>query len=273
MHGPLTDDELALVFLQQFDEKGNEFGDANEAVVSEIKSKLLLAELVVHSVSGRVKSRDWFERKMRKNLNRPVQDVVGVRIITHYREDVRRVEAILREILIVDDGTYVDKATMLAPGAFGYRSVQFVGQIPNEGFGSDHTSLANRMHGMSWMGESAGTVEVQIRSILEHAWAEVDHELIYKAERPAPFAVQRKFALTAALLESADTHLDSIREELPAHLCGIRARRMRMMGWVAMCSDWSRLISLRLHSMRRSQRRSTSRAVSPRSIRGRWSMP
>lgn len=105
-------------------------------------------------------------------------------------------------------------STLLAPGAFGYRSVQFVARVPPAGLGSDHGEFRNQIADFDWMGASTGTVEIQIRSILEHAWAEIEHDLVYKSMDDVPNNVLRQFALTAALLESADTHLDNIRSEL-----------------------------------------------------------
>ena len=64
------------------------------------------------------------------------------------------------------------------------------------------------------MGIRKGSVEVQIRSILEHAWAEIDHDYVYKTDCAVSEAVHRRFAATAAMLEVADENLVQIRNDV-----------------------------------------------------------
>jgi hypothetical protein len=81
---------------------------------------------------------------------------------------------------------------------------------------------------------AATKVEVQIRTVLEHAWAEVDHDFIYKPRdiEPPP-AVRRRLALTAALLEQADGNLDEVRDqiEMPSERPS-PARGVELTAWV-----------------------------------------
>lgn len=109
---------------------------------------------------------------------------------------------------MLDDASYVDKSELHADDSFGYRSVQFVGRIKQGGWDNEPELLES-------MAVNIGTkVEVQIRTVLEHAWAEVEHDFRYKPATPQSTAADRRFALTAALLEQADTNLDAIRDEL-----------------------------------------------------------
>jgi len=218
---PISDESLILRRLEEFDKYSLDFEESARSVAAELERRLKSAGIRVHSVSSRVKSRKSFESKLRRNPRRTILDVVGVRVITQYRDDVRDVEQLVRNALIVEEGTYVDKAEMLESDAFGYKSVQFVGRVPTLGYDSDHEDLSNRMFNGQWMGASANTVEVQLRSILEHAWASVDHDLVYKSDTPVSVPVQRLFALTAALLESADSHLDTIRTERSRPVLGV----------------------------------------------------
>jgi putative GTP pyrophosphokinase len=57
-------------------------------------------------------------------------------------------------------------------------------------------------------------VEIQVRSILQHAWAEIEHDLGYKSEREIPANVRREFFRVAGLLEVADAEFQRIRDRL-----------------------------------------------------------
>jgi hypothetical protein len=54
--------------------------------------------------------------------------------------------------------------------------------------------------------------EVQVRSILEHAWAEIDHEVRYKSGVDYPEDVRRRFAAIAGALEILDHEFFDLRD-------------------------------------------------------------
>lgn len=56
--------------------------------------------------------------------------------------------------------------------------------------------------------------EIQIRSVLQHAWAEIEHDIGYKSEITIPKEMRRSFSRIAGLLEIADKEFDSIRQAL-----------------------------------------------------------
>lgn len=173
-------------------------------------------------VTWRVKKPDSVERKLREKPDRPIQDVAGVRILVPFRSDISWVvNAVTGEFQILP-GTIVDKAAMLGPADFGYRSVQFVAQPPRQPVIHDPRSLAALAEklGMDLMspfvdtpGIKTDVFEVQVRTILEHGWSEVDHDIRYHPDGPVSATVHRSFASAAALLETADTLFDTIREQ------------------------------------------------------------
>lgn len=56
--------------------------------------------------------------------------------------------------------------------------------------------------------------EIQIRSILQHAWAEIEHDLQYKSAEAVPKEVRRRFARLAGLLELGDVEFMGIRDQI-----------------------------------------------------------
>ena len=155
-------------------------------------------------IIGRIKSFESFFKKYLKLLQDGVPaapplltDLVGIRIICPFLEDLAAVEELLKEkfeVIEVErkggDHTFRE---------FGYESIHLLVAIP-ESF------LKNQ--GMP----GCETVEIQIRTILQDAWAEVEHELVYKAEfTPFDSPLKRKLAAVNASLSLADIIFQEIR--------------------------------------------------------------
>ncbi len=197
----MEDETQVREALRSYDRYLLEYRALKEALEIEIPLHLRQWGVPYFRVEARVKRRGSFEEKVRRDPSKPVLDMVGLRIMAFFRGDLAQVEKMTRRLFEVVEESYIDKGDLLGDESFGYRSVQFVGRTrrpgPFEAF------------------EVGIPVEVQIRTMLEHVWAEVEHDFRYKpqAERPVP-EINRRFALTAALLEQADRNLDDIRREL-----------------------------------------------------------
>jgi len=158
----------------------------------------------VHLVSCRAKDHDSVLGKLlRKNYRYPskqMTDLIGVRIITYYQSDIDRVVAILRDEFEVEPRMSVDKRRTLDLRAFGYRSVHLICRLKGHRAASpEYAPLAGR-----WF-------EIQIRSVLEHAWAEVEHEVAYKSGIAFPGDFLRRFAALAGTLELVDKEFLALR--------------------------------------------------------------
>jgi len=155
-------------------------------------------------VKGRVKSfGSYFKKCIRLLKGNPsagpqqVTDLIGIRIICPFLEDLAAVEELLKErfdIIEVQrkggDHTYRE---------FGYESIHLLINIPDD--------IAKK-YGIPL----SDTVEIQIRTILQEAWAEVEHELIYKAEfTPFDDPLKRKLAAVNASLSLADIIFQEVR--------------------------------------------------------------
>ncbi|WP_254617301.1 GTP pyrophosphokinase [Burkholderia metallica] len=160
-------------------------------------------------VASRVKDRSSLEAKIaRKGHGRykslsDITDVCGVRVITYFEGDVKRVADIVEREFDVDRENSVDKSTPGDPDRFGYRSVHYVATL-----GKDRTALSE------YSLYAGFKIEIQIRSILQHAWAEIEHDIGYKSAEAVPLIVKRRFSRLAGLLELADEEFMTIRREL-----------------------------------------------------------
>ena len=94
---------------------------------------LAASEISVHSISFRCKTLKSLERKILKKAGYPslekITDLAGVRIITHYSDDVDRVAALVESEFLIDRDNSIDKRVALDPDRFGYLSLHYVGQM------------------------------------------------------------------------------------------------------------------------------------------------
>lgn len=193
--------------LKEYDSRRQIFEDFRNACESTLRALLDLEEIIVHSVSSRVKERKKLAEKLTRKGKEygtleEVTDVVGIRVITHFEDEVKQVGSQIRAWFQIDEKNSEDKIPK-DPDRFGYRSLHFVCSL-----------LPNRLH----LPENARfknlRFEVQIRSILQHAWAEIEHDLSYKRRDGVPAEIKREFSQIAANLWRADRDFVTIRKAL-----------------------------------------------------------
>jgi ppGpp synthetase/RelA/SpoT-type nucleotidyltranferase len=170
-----------------------------------IREVLEPLHLELHHISARAKELTSAIGKVRgKKYGRPWQqltDQVGARVIVYYPEDVDRAANAMRAAFEVDERRSVDKRRTLQIRQFGYRSLHLLIRLGKQ-FSSKVPSSLCRL----W-------IEVQVRSLLEHAWAEIEHEICYKSGSKFPDALLRQFGALAGALEILDLQFSALRGE------------------------------------------------------------
>ena len=169
------------------------------------------------SVTGRTKSVASFAAKAARVVGdellypdplSQVTDQIGVRVITYVHSDVAAVAELLDDELTILDDRDMGQETARA-GGFGYASRHLlVTPDPHDGEEQQAPYDAVRGHRAS----------VQVRTVLQHAWAEFEHDIRYKGTVPEEYVpdLDRRFTLAAGLLELADREFSTIRERLQA---------------------------------------------------------
>ncbi len=156
-------------------------------------------------IKMRVKSfHSWFDKVLRKirqgvpSDQVQIQDVLGMRIVCPFMEDVKKIEDVVRTRLTVLEEE--KKGALQSFKEFGYESTHFLVAVPHdliEALSLDHPPPC----------------EIQIRTILQDAWAEVEHELIYKSQFfPFDQPLKRKLAALNANLSLSDIIFQEIRD-------------------------------------------------------------
>ncbi len=132
-----------------------------------------------------------------------ITDIGGVRIITYYANDVDRVAELIEREFKVDNENSIDKRKTLEPNVFGYLSLHYVICL------DDRRAALPEYENLEDL-----KIEVQIRSILQHSWAEMEHDMGYKSNIEVPKEIVRDFSRLAGLLEIADKEFQEIRQKI-----------------------------------------------------------
>jgi ppGpp synthetase/RelA/SpoT-type nucleotidyltranferase/transcriptional regulator with XRE-family HTH domain len=190
-----------------------ELEEATERFVQLVRELLDDAGINYLSVTGRTKSVESFAAKAEQRrdgrLLHPdplvdITDQIGVRVITFVPDDVTAVAKLLAEELAVIDDRDLGQETARA-GRFGYASRHLLVSVDaSRTIPAAYASLRRR------------SASVQIRTVLQHAWAEFEHDIRYKGTVPEEHAhdLDRRFTLAAGLLELADREFSAIRDRL-----------------------------------------------------------
>ena len=159
-------------------------------------------------VTGRIKSFDSFREKTeRKNYAKPFEeneDFCGIRIVVYYLKDIQTVQEIIDTEFDLQES--FDKADELEFNEFGYRSKHSIVKIKKEWLAAPN-----------YRGLEDIKVEIQVRTILMHAWAEIEHQLAYKKETQIPKEYQRELSGLSAKFEESDHQFQKLKDEIESY--------------------------------------------------------
>lgn len=197
-----------LGILKEYDEECPLYTKFTKVVENLISDLLTQNKLRVHSITSRIKDRKSLEDKLIKERAKyksltDVTDISGIRIITYFADEVDAVASIINREFEIDQENSVDRRALLDPDRFGYLSLHYVAKLS-----------PTRLKLTEYSRFSDCKTEIQIRSILQHTWAEIQHDLGYKNRRAVPREIQRRFSQLAGLLELADDEFRRMRNQI-----------------------------------------------------------
>ena len=187
------------------------YEDFAKSIESVLSSCIEAEGVMAYSITSRAKDPEFFERKAAQpspanplvakydNPMEQILDKAGVRIITYFLSTVDKVsEIILDQLEVLETET----KTSSEPDRFGYQSVHYLVKYSKA---RDTLPEYRRFAGL--------VAEIQVRTILQHAWAEIEHDIQYKAVATLPHRVRRRFGALAGLIEIADREFQAIEDE------------------------------------------------------------
>lgn len=202
-------------FHREYEERCDVLEDLGPVAERLIQELLRVNAIEPHSVRHRIKTKGSVQRKVgQKDASyedlEDIHDLLGVRVITFFPDEVDQVAEVIEAEFSVDPDNSVDKRALLDPDRFGYLSLHYV-----TSFSDSRQELTEhaRFDGLKF--------EIQIRSILQHAWAEIEHDLGYHTSGAIPDSFRRRFSRLAGLLEIADDEFQTLRDEVAEYQASV----------------------------------------------------
>ncbi len=205
----MTTISLPLPARQKLESFYAERVDVYEKVLYEFQRRLkqtLHRITIPATIKYRVKSFDSLYEKVLRKLKTSGQrdgavqltDLLGIRVVCAFIEDLNQAEEQIRQTLDVLE--VEKKGSNFTVKEFGYESTHYLVRVPDDIVDSFHV-------------DADVVCEIQLRTILQDAWAEVEHELVYKAEfTPFDEPLRRKLAALNANLSLSDIIFQEIRD-------------------------------------------------------------
>lgn len=177
---------LELPLLKQLEEQASDL----------LQEALREQNIQLNAFQHRVKTEESLTGKLEKKGYKyqtiyDITDLVGIRAVTYYTDDVDKVAAIAKKIFDIDWKNSVDKRKHQLD-SFGYLSLHYIcymkkGPLRKIPF------------------------EVQMRTALQHVWSAIEHDIGYKGAVKLPPEFVRQFSRLAGMLEMADDEFSRLR--------------------------------------------------------------
>jgi ppGpp synthetase/RelA/SpoT-type nucleotidyltranferase len=140
-----------------------------------------------------------------------ITDLCGGRVITQTFDQVKAVCQFIEKAFDIDHGNSEDVSKRLRPTEFGYRSIHYIVMVNEEklkAIGIDIPVPSEIVN------PDRLKAEIQVRTLLEHAWADIGHDMTYKTELKVPDRIHRQFAVLSAVLEGVDREFGRLVDNL-----------------------------------------------------------
>lgn len=197
----------------KYSKERSKYQEFAETVRDILANSVKVKKLRVNDIQFRAKDIESFGKKAKtpsdlnpdqpkyKNPLGEITDLAGVRVITFFPRTVQDVgDCVEEEFDVFEKVDHLYKAQVQEK--LGYQSIHFLVTLkPNR------TKLPEYKRFDGLIGE------IQVRTVMQHAWAEIEHDIRYKSTSAIPLEISRRFMTLAGLLEIADREFEAIQEQ------------------------------------------------------------
>lgn len=192
------------MLLSQFRQRMPQLVELESLVLSRLKDALDRQHIEVTAIDHRIKKEDSLAGKLERKGAKyksvdDITDLLGLRVITFYTDDVDKVAALVAQTFDIDWSNSVDKRKLHELDSFGYNSLHYICRLPA---GSADEALCHI------------PFEIQMRTALQHVWSTINHDTGYKSDVQIPREYLRQFGRLAGMLELIDDEFSRLRNSL-----------------------------------------------------------
>ena len=183
--------------LEEYRENLPRFEEVSREIRAALQKTFDDAGLLLAGIESRVKTEKSLAGKLELKGSKyatlaDITDIIGLRVITFYIDDVDKVASAVERLFEVDWENSVDKRKVHEIDSFGYLSLHYICSRPGFPY----------------------RFEIQMRTVLQHAWANMTHDTGYKSGVEIPKVYLRNLSRLAGILELVDDEFSRIRREL-----------------------------------------------------------
>lgn len=196
------------MILEDYRARWSSFAMMKEIIIGKIKQVLSDNGILVTAIEGRIKTEASLAGKLelkgqKYKFLEDITDIIGIRVITFYTDDVDKIAALAENLFHIDWANSVDKRKMHQLDSFGYMSLHYVCHLPVEIYSDPDNPWINEF-----------PFEIQLRTTLQHMWANMNHDIGYKSGFDIPREHLRNLNRLAGMLELADDEFSRIRTSI-----------------------------------------------------------
>ena len=218
-----------------YEEQIGKCGGFFDLLKKEIK-KLVATHKNIHllSVNGRKKEFWSFERKVAERNVKPqeIGDLFGLRIICLTQDDLKKMHELIEKL--APRFSIMPERHQPAPvSPLGIEGLTPI-KLRASGYSSIHYSVELGGYDSEFDEFLECRCEIQLRTIIEHALAEITHTLLYKKGIPIPDEIEEDFSNLSSYLRISDVHVEILRERIKR----VEVERIRRLKGSEEISPW-----------------------------------
>ncbi|MCB1144562.1 MAG: hypothetical protein KDK54_20070 [Leptospiraceae bacterium] len=185
-------------------------GIATPSPIRQIMSRIKHPDKVVEKI---FRKPDLFPDKLSLNSLKKMHDTIGVRIIVYFSSQLSLIDKELRNssFFEIDPNTppeaFFDPEKLMRLGLSHIECKQ-----KESGYTSIHYMV--KLKNSSISPEERPVFEIQVRTLAQELWSELEHVLSYKPETRPHFSAKRRFQILSREVSVIDEHFNLLYEEL-----------------------------------------------------------
>lgn len=196
------------MILEEYREMQPVFEKIREIATAALEKSIKENGIYITALESRIKTEASLAGKLelkgsKYHMLSDLTDIFGARVITFYSDEVDKIAALVDKLFDIDWANTVDKRKMHELNSFGYNSLHYICRIPKKMYFDPMMPQINEYR-----------FELQMRTALQHVWANMYHDTGYKSGVEVPQDYLRNLNRLAGMLELADEQFSLIRTNI-----------------------------------------------------------